>query len=76
MDFEKSLIKVINNNFKKSKIDGCYFHFVKLLETWTKNMEFLKEKLKINNFLLFILKLCYLLYLMIEEIFSKNRRLF
>ena len=31
MDFESSLIKVIRNNFNNIKVNGRYFHFVKLL---------------------------------------------
>lgn len=30
-DFEKGLQNSVRKNFKKAKIDGCYFHFVKLL---------------------------------------------
>ena len=30
-DFEKSLQNAIRKNFKNSIIDGCFFHFVKLL---------------------------------------------
>ena len=33
-DFEKSIIKAINSEFFKSKLNGCYFHFVKAL--WKK----------------------------------------
>ena len=34
IDFEKPLQNAVKKNFPKAKIDGCYFHFVKLL--WTK----------------------------------------
>ena len=34
VDFEKSLIKSIEKNFEITIIDGCYFHFIKLL--WSK----------------------------------------
>ena len=44
MDFEKSLIKVIRNNFKHSKIDGCYFYFVKLLCTLAKKYELCQKE--------------------------------
>ena len=30
-DFEKGLQNSVRKNFKKAKIDGCYFHFLKLL---------------------------------------------
>ena len=30
MAFEASLLKVFKKNFDNTKIDGCYFHFVKL----------------------------------------------
>ena len=33
-DFEKSLIKAIKKNFKNCIVDGCFFHYVKLI--WSK----------------------------------------
>lgn len=34
IDFEKGLQKAVQKNFPNSIIDGCYFHYVKLL--WNK----------------------------------------
>ena len=31
VDFEKSLINSVRKNFLDSKVDGCFYHFVKLL---------------------------------------------
>ena len=30
MDFENSMIKAIKSNFENAKVDGCYFHNLKL----------------------------------------------
>ena len=46
--FEKSLIKAIREEFKDTKIYGCYFHFVKAL--WKKSRKLgLTKKKFINN---------------------------
>ena len=34
VDFEKSLINVIKKNFPNSIVNGCFFHYIKLL--WKK----------------------------------------
>ena len=57
-DFEKGLLKSIKTNFPKSIIDGCYFHFVKLL--WSKAKQFglcKKKNLKFSKILIFLLKI-------------------
>ena len=47
-----------SKNFDNTKIDGCYFHFVKLLWTKAKKLGICqKEKIKITKALLFILKI-------------------
>ena len=58
IDFESRLLKVVKANFQNFKINGCYFHFVKLL--WASAKKFglyQKEKLKVTKILLFILKI-------------------
>ena len=47
-DFEKSLLKAIRNKFNGSKINGCYFHFVKSLWKKMRNLGFTKKK-SLNN---------------------------
>ena len=44
-DFEKSLIKAVNLEFPKSKINGCFFHYVKAL--WKKAKIFGLTKLNL-----------------------------
>ena len=47
-DFEKSLLKAIKGKFKESKINGCYFHYIKSL--WKKMRNFgLTKKNILNN---------------------------
>ena len=56
VDFEKGLQIAIKNNFKETQIDGCFFHFSKLL---SKAKEFglcKKDDLKKAK-IIFILKL-------------------
>ena len=54
IDFESSLIKVVKANFQNCKINGCYFHFVKLLWARAKKLGLCqKEKLKVTKILLF-----------------------
>ena len=58
IDFEKPLQNAVKTNFPNAIVDGCYFHFVKLL--WTKAKTFglcSKKKLKITKILIFILKI-------------------
>ena len=58
IDLESSLIKVIRNNFSNIKIYKCYIHLVKLLLCGAKWLGLLvKDKLKTNKILLFILKI-------------------
>ena len=57
-DFEASLIKSVKNNFPNSKIDGCYFHFVKLLWSKAKSYHLCNKKnMKMTKILIFILKI-------------------
>ena len=47
LDIEKGLMNEVKKNFDDIKIDGCYFHFVKLLWTKAKNLGLCKvNKLK------------------------------
>ena len=58
IDFEKPLQNAIKKNFPKAQVDGCYFHFVKLLWTKAKTLGLTtKNRLKITKILIFILKL-------------------
>ena len=41
IDFESSLIKVVKANFQNCKINGRFFHFVKLL--WARKIEVNKD---------------------------------
>ena len=54
-DFEKSLINSIRDEFKGSKIYGCYFHYIKALWKKARNLSLTKkpllEKTKIIIFL-------------------------
>ena len=58
-DFEKSLIKAINTQLSESKLNGCYFHFVKAL--WKKTKKILgftkKSLLKNSKILIFGFKI-------------------
>ena len=58
IDFEKSLQNSIKKNFENKLINGCFFHFVKLL--WNKAKSFglcTKNKIKNTKILVFIFKL-------------------
>ncbi len=56
IDFEKSLQKSIKTNFPNLVIDGCYFHYVKLLWGKAKKLGLCKkEELKNTKILLFVL---------------------
>ena len=58
VDFEKSLIKSIEKNFENTIIDGCYFHFIKLLWSKDKSLNLCKkDKLKNTKILIFVLKI-------------------
>ena len=50
-DFEKSLLKAIKQEFNNSKINGCFFHYVKAL--WKKVRKFLEN----TKLIVFALKL-------------------
>ena len=57
-DFEKSLINSIRKNFENSTVDGCFFHFVKLLWKKAKSLSLCNlKKLKNTKIFLFILKI-------------------
>ena len=45
-DFKKLLIKVIKTEFNKSKINGCFFHYVKELWKKAKTLGIAKLRLK------------------------------
>ena len=52
IDFESSLIKVVKSIFTNSKINGCYYHFVKLLWGRAKKLGLCqKENLKTTKIL-------------------------
>ena len=78
IDFEKGLQKAVKKNFPDSIIDGCYFHYVKLL--WGKAKKFgmcKKNDLPITKILLFILKI--LPFLRVDDkakVFDKLEELF
>ena len=58
VDFEKSLINSIKKNFPNATIDGCFFHYSKLI--WTKARLLglcTKDNLKMTKILIFIFKL-------------------
>lgn len=78
IDFEKSLQKSIKTNFPNSVIDGCYFHFVKLLWDKAKKLGLCKkEELKNTKILLFVLKI--IPFLKVDdkvEVFEKIEELF
>jgi hypothetical protein len=78
IDFEKGLQKAIKQNFPDSTIDGCYFHYVKLL--WGKAKKFgmcKKNELSTTKILLFVLKIFPFLRLDDKiEVFFKLEELF
>lgn len=58
VDFEKSLVNSVKENFPNATIDGCFFHYSKLI--WTKAHLLglcTKDNLKKTKILIFILKL-------------------
>ena len=58
LDFEKGLINSVKKNFENVTIDGCYFHFLKLLWNKEKLLGLCKfSKLKITKILIFMLKI-------------------
>ena len=73
VDFEKGLINSIKNNFTKATIDGCFFHYSKLLWNKARNLGLCKkDNLKITKILIFIFKLFpFILYDERIDIFKK-----
>ena len=58
VDFEQGLINSIKKNFENSTIDGCFFHFIKLLWNKAKLLGLCKSgKLKMTKILIFMLKI-------------------
>ena len=78
IDFEKSLQKAIKLNYPNSVIDGCFFHFVKLLWGRAKQLGlYKKSEMKNTKLVLFILKI--IPFLKSEdknEVFNKLEDLF
>ena len=81
IDFEKSLQKAVKLTFPESIIDGCYFHYVKLLWGKAKNLGMFKKiNLETTKIILFILKIMPFLkgddkkvvFSKLEEIFDKK----
>ena len=58
IDFEIGIQKALKNTFENILINGCYFHFVKLLWGKAKKLGLCtKEKIKHTKILIFILKI-------------------
>ena len=58
VEFEKSLLNSVKENFPNATIDGCFFHYSKLI--WTKASLLglcTKDNLKRTKIIIFILKL-------------------
>ena len=54
-DFEKPLQNAIKKNFPGAVIDGCFFHFVKLLWAKSKKLGLCKcDQLKKTKLIIFI----------------------
>ena len=73
IDFEKALQRSIKKNFNKAVIDGCYFHYVKILWANSKKLGLCKyDILKNTKKLIFLLKLFpFLEYEKREDLFKK-----
>lgn len=57
-DFERSLLNAIKEEFSSSKIQGCFFHFVKALWQKSKKLDLTKSKhIKTTKILVFASKL-------------------
>ena len=57
-DFEKSLLKAIKQEFNNSKINGCFFHYVKALWKKVRKLGLTKSKyLENTKLIVFALKL-------------------
>ena len=62
IDFEVALQNALKNNFDKILINGCYFHYVKLLWEKCKRLGLCcKDKIKHTKILIFILKIIHFL---------------
>ena len=73
LDFEKGLMNAVKKNFDDVKIDGCYFHFLKLLWTKAKNLGLCKvNKLKRTKILIFMLKIIPFIEIDDREMFFKR----
>ena len=81
LDFEVALQKSVKKNFQNSIIDGCYFHYTKLLWEKAKKLSLCTKKdIKYTKIVIFILKLMpYLpenekldLFKNLEDFFGKN----
>ena len=81
LDFEVALQKSVKKNFQNSIIDGCYFHYTKLLWEKAKKLSLCTKKdIKYTKIIIFILKLMpYLpenekldLFKNLEDFFDKN----
>lgn len=58
MDFEKRLINSVKGYFPDSIINGCFFHYIKILWNKAKSLTLCKkENLKNTKLLIFIFKL-------------------
>ena len=77
-DFEPSLIKSVKKNFTNSKVDGCYFHFVKLMWSKAKSLGLCnRNNIKLTKILVFILKLLpFLPHDERENLFKKTEEYF
>lgn len=73
VNFEKSLINTLNKNFPETIINGCFFHYIKLIWKKAKSLSLCnKDKLKNTKLLIFIFKLLsFLLQDNKEELFDK-----
>ena len=58
LDFEVSLQKAVKNNFPESIVDGCYFHYTKLLWEKAKKLGLCtKKEIKYTKIIIFMLKI-------------------
>ena len=83
IDFEKSLQNAVKNNFPNAIINGCYFHYVKLLWEKAKKLGLCKKNdIKYTKIVIFLLKIIpymigdekYELFKNLEEFFKNNEK--
>lgn len=83
LDFEKSLQNAVKNNFPNAIINGCYFHYVKLLWEKAKKLGLCKKNdIKYTKIVIFLLKIIpymigdekYELFKNLEEFFKNNEK--